>query len=86
MKILNIFKKGPTKREKAVAMIKNMAMIANMPKEAQLALNHLDLTIATDDQVDLIYEGLIKLYKQLDDIREQNGGRDLFHLIKETQN
>jgi hypothetical protein len=85
MNIFKLFRKKPTKREKVSAMIRRLAMIADMPKETQLELDRLDMSVATDTQVDLIYEGLIALCEQLNDIKKKHG-RDLFTLLKEKQN
>jgi len=83
MNILKLFRKELTKREKVTAMLKNLAMIADMPKEMQIGLNDLDMTVATDQQVDVIYNGLVALNKQLEEIRKKHG-RDLFEIVKEN--
>lgn len=84
MNIFKLFRQEPTKREKVSAMIRRLVMIADMPKETQLALDGLDMSVATDALVDTIYEGMVILCEQLDDIKKEHG-RDLFELLKEKQ-
>lgn len=79
----------PSKREKCIQLIKRMnaAMKDPVGKVAyDPQLNHLDFTILTDAQVDILYSQLNKRMESFNEACQLNGGRNIFQSVRELSN
>lgn len=82
MSFKKLFRK-PNKRQECIEMIKEMAAVMSFPDDSQKALREdLDLSVATDEQVEIIHKGLLELKKKYNASRQQY----LFKRINAIQN
>jgi len=84
MEILDLLEKPVTKAEKCIAMIKWMADSMNFPIDARSELNNLDLSLATEFQVEMFFIYLSRLTDQYRESCRKYGG-DIFGSVRDIQ-
>lgn len=75
-----------SKRDHCIALLKKILRLANTPEEILQATEPIDLSMATDAQVDIIHSDLLLLQQQIAEANRKNGGKSIFKSIQSLKN